>query len=208
MKIVSRTISIVFNPLLIVSQLFWLLLIFYPEIYSLNYAANRDWILIHGGLLAFGTSAMPLISLLFLKQLGYISNFKIDSSKNWTLPFFFVAFWYAFSTYLFASKLAIEYHFMVILSVSTILIALLAISNRRYKISPYSTAICGAAGFITAIALRSNHFPVVWLLTLTFIAAGAVGTARLYMNASSFNQVLYGSLAGFILCFSSLYLFW
>ena len=141
MKYLSYTLSAVFSPLLIVTQLFWLLLFVYPDIFSLAYINNQDWIFIHSSLLVFGTFVMPALSILALRMLGYVSHYDLKQRSERMIPFYFITFWYCFSTYMFATKLEIGWHFLVILAVTTALIALLTLITYWYKISIHSACL-------------------------------------------------------------------
>jgi len=207
-KSISYTLSIVFSPLLIVTQLFWILLFVYPEIFSLAYVNNEKWILLHAGMLAFGTFLMPALSILALRILGFVSNYDLKQRKERMVPFYFITFWYCFSTYLFATKLQVGWHFLSILAITTMLIAILTLITCWYKISIHSASISGAAGFICAICLMSDQANTIWPLAITILAAGAIGSARLYLNIHTFKQVIHGSLLGFAICFFGLILLW
>jgi len=68
--------------------------------------------------------------------------------------------------------------------------------NRRWKISAHSVGMGGMVGFLMAI-LPQTEAPMLWPLAAAVLLAGAVGTARLYLQAHQPAQVYMGYLVGF-----------
>ena len=96
----------------------------------------------------------------------------------------------------------------VIMCATTLLIAILTLITFWYKISIHSASIWGAAGYLAAILVRGHQPDVLLPLTITFLVAGAVGSARMYLNLHTLNLVVFGALTGFVISFLSLYIFW
>lgn len=205
MKQFSRVLSVLFNPLLIGSYLFWTFTIVYPEIFWPYSQRQHVWLF---GIFAIGTLIMPMISLIFLRTTGYISGFEIEDREERPIPFFFITFWHMVSTYLFISKLSLGWHMIIVMSATTLLIALLTLITFKFKISIHSAGIWGAAGYLSAIIVRSHQNEVLLPLILTIVIAGAVGSARLYLNKHTLKEVALGALAGFSISFLSLFFYW
>lgn len=76
-----------------------------------------------------------------------------------------------------------------------------------YKISVHSLAICGALGILVpfnkAIETGSLLLPTVVLLLL----AGLVMSSRLYLNAHTPRQVMFGAVAGYSIGFFGVFFF-
>jgi len=204
-KHLSQALSVIFNPLLIATYLFWTLSLVYPEIL---WPYNKNQYIWLWSIFAIGTLIMPAISITFLKFTGFVTGFELANRKERMLPFFFITFWYFISAFLLISKLSLSWHMAIVMCGTTLLIAILTIITRWYKISIHSAGIWGAAGFLTVIAVKGHQIDATLPLIITFLAAGAVGSARLYLNAHTLNQVILGAITGFFVSFISLYLFW
>lgn len=205
MRKLSIALSVIFNPLLIATYLYWILTLVYPEIFWPYNQKQYFWLY---GILAIGTLVMPCISMLFLKVAGYVSSFEIPNRKERAIPFFFITFWHFVSSYLFITKLSLGWHMAIIMCGTTILIAILTLITFWYKISIHSAGIWGAAGYLAAIIVKGHQADVLLPLIITFLIAGAVGSARMYLNLHTLNQVIFGAITGFFVSFFSLYLFW
>ncbi|MGB3467758.1 MAG: hypothetical protein WBA74_20900 [Cyclobacteriaceae bacterium] len=205
MRQFSLVLSVVFNPLLIGTYLFWTFTFVYPEIFWPYSQKQHLWLF---GIFAIGTLIMPAVSLVFLRTTGYISGFEIEDRKQRPIPFFFITFWHVVVSYLFIAKLSLGWHMTIIMFTTTFLIALLTLITFRFKISIHSAGIWGAAGYLSAIIVRGHQREVLLPLIIVFLIAGAVGTARLYLNRHTLKEVAYGALLGFAISFLSLYVYW
>ena len=96
----------------------------------------------------------------------------------------------------------------IIMVATTLLIALLTLITFWYKISIHSAGIWGAAGYLTAILVKGHQAEVLLPLSIAFLIAGAVGSARMYLNLHTLKQVVWGGIIGFFVSFLSLYIFW
>lgn len=205
MKKLSIALSVIFNPLLIATYLYWTLTLIYPEVFWPYNSKQYFWL---WSILAIGTLVMPAISMLFLKITGYVSSFEIPDRRERSIPFFFITFWHFISSYLLITKLSLGWHMAIIMVATTLLIALLTLITFWYKISIHSAGVWGAAGYLTAILVKGHQAEVLLPLSLAFLIAGAVGSARMYLNLHTLKQVIWGGVMGFLVSFLSLYIFW
>ena len=205
MKKLSSVLSVVFNPLLVTSYLYWTLATIYPEILW-PYTERQHFFV--WTIIAIGSLLMPAVSILFLKFSGYLTDFELRVRQERTMPFFFIVFWYGISAFLLISKLSVGWHLSIVMVSTTLLIAILTVITTWYKISVHSAGIWGAAGFLTVILVRGHQSDALIPLCITFLLAGAVSSARLYLNLHTFNEVILGALLGFGICFSCLFVLW
>lgn len=71
--------------------------------------------------------------------------------------------------------------------------------NLKWKISAHSTGMGGLVAMVYFIhASGIEAFNTLWLLCLAIIIAGAVGTARLYLERHTLWQILAGFFNGYI----------
>ena len=205
MKNFSIALSLLFNPLVITSYLYWVLAMVYPEIL---WPYNSRQYLYLWCILSIGTLVMPTLSVIFLKFSRYVSDYDLTNRKERLLPSLFIVFWYGISSFLLISRLTVSWHLSIVLVATTLLIAVLTLISTWYKISIHSAGIWGAAGFMTAVMVRGHNAEVLFPLCLTFLIAGAVSSARLYLNLHTPNQVVFGAIVGFAISFGCLFVLW
>ena len=72
----------------------------------------------------------------------------------------------------------------------------------KTKISAHATGITGVLGFLFATAFFQKDTSLLLPIEITLILAGALLSARLYLNAHTPMQVILGSLCGFLVSFT------
>jgi hypothetical protein len=102
---------------------------------------------------------------------------------------------YFFITYYLLRKVALPSIIYFYIIGATILVLLTLIITFRWKISIHMTSIGGFTGFLISLALLL-HIDINWLLILTFVASGLLGTSRVKLNAHDLPQVFAGYAMG------------
>jgi membrane-associated phospholipid phosphatase len=199
-----RVISAVFHPLLIPTYLFGVFIQFHPVILTPYNPNAYLWL---WAVVAITTFVIPVISMSFLRLTNNIPDFKLHNRKDRLLPFTFITFFYGVTSYMFLFKMNMSMQVGVMMIFTTLLIALLTVITFTYKISIHSAGIWGAVGILMAHTMTSVDHELIYPLVIAVVIAGLVNTARLHLNAHSPNQVLYGSVLGFLVCFLGVILF-
>lgn len=146
-------------------------------------------------LIIFINSAIaPLLSILLLKKTGAIKDVLLDNRAERMLPLLLSAV-YFFITYYLLRKVALPSIIYFYIIGATILVLLTLIITLRWKISIHMTSIGGLTGFLISLALLL-HININWLLILSFLASGLLGTARVKLNAHDLPQVFAGYAMG------------
>ncbi|MEQ8926166.1 MAG: PA-phosphatase, partial [Fulvivirga sp.] len=109
------------------------------------------------------------------------------------------------TTYLFASKVVLGYTLIVIFSTITLIILLVTIISNFYKISAHSAGAWGMVGFMTALNFKYPDSRLFFPVILAIIMAGIINSSRLLLNQHNLNEVIAGSIMGFLVCFGSIY---
>ena len=199
-----RVISALFHPLLIPTYLFGVFIKFHPVVLSPYSPSAYLWLWI---VVLVTTFVIPAISMTFLKLTKNIPDFKLHDRKDRVLPFVFITFFYGVTSYMFLFKMNMGLQVGVMMISTTLLIGLLTVITFTYKISIHSAGIWGAVGILMAHSMISTEHELVIPLVLAVVAAGVVNAARLFLNAHSPKQVLYGSLLGFMVCYLGIMFF-
>ena len=82
---------------------------------------------------------------------------------------------------------------------SAVTVVVMALINLKWKISAHMAGICGVVALIYQIHVQGlSAFDLLWLLCLSVIVAGLVGSSRMVQRRHDLWQVLAGALVGFL----------
>ena len=142
-----------------------------------------------------GTFLFPAVFIFMLVKSGRISSLKMENpnERNWPLLLTTVIYG---SCYYALHTTAVPAFIQIFMLGATCSMALTLFINLRWKISLHTTGIGGFCGAFTALMLLGESANV-FILAFAFIAAGLVGTARLYLQAHNETQIGIGFLLGF-----------
>ena len=152
------------------------------------------------------TCLMPALSIFLLRSFSLISNLELTNRSERIRPFIFIAFYYIASSYLFATKLGMGPIFMTVMIGVSVLIVLLLIITKWFKISIHTAAIWSGVGFISALSV-SIGLNIGWYFYVLILAGGFIGTSRLYLGYHLPKEVWSGAILGFLYSFLTIILF-
>lgn len=200
----AHIISVIFHPLLMPSYLFLYIILFAT---TLMQPLHRDSLFQVLVIIFIVTFIIPAISIGTLRLSNFISDLKLEDRKERITPFLFVTCFYGITAYMFYSKLNFNSLIFLIFSSTTLLLFVITIVTRFWKISIHGAGIGGTIGFILALGLYHPipHFAIV--LAVVVSIAGMIAYARISLNTHTPLQVYSGILLGVSLCFTSLYYF-
>ena len=197
-----KIISMVFHPLLIATYLSAILFKQAPDLFPrIIPEVASQFILV----IFITTCLMPALSIFLLRSFSYISNLEMTERNERIRPFLFIVAYYAIASYLFKEKLAMGPVFMTVIIGVTILIGLLLIITKWFKISIHATAIWSAVGFVSAMIVALN-LNLGWIYYLLVFAAGLTSTSRLYLGYHEPKEVWTGTILGFSYSFLTILL--
>ncbi len=197
-----KLISGLCHPLLMATYLSSIILIGAPELFTFPERTARILVLA----VFLTTCAIPAFSIYTLKLFSRISNLEITNKEERPLPFSFIFIWYGVSSFLFVYRLELGPPLSAILIAVTILIGILLIISRWFKISIHATAIWSAVGIIMAL-MMAGATTLLGVLVSSILLAGLTTTSRLYLGYHNPKEVWYGGLLGFSFSFAAVYLF-
>lgn len=201
---ISEIISAVFQPLLMPSLIVGFLLFVLPES-EIAGGPNKPLIFL---VVVANTFVIPLAILLVMRYNKVIPSLKMEDRKDRVFPFSMISLLYMVTAYAFYVKDWMDYKLIFILFIITICLILLTSISFFWKISAHMLGVGGLLGIILAYSLILSGFNLLYPVLGAIILTGAVGTARLYLNAHTPAQVWAGFLLGFLVCFGSFYMVW
>ena len=82
---------------------------------------------------------------------------------------------------------------------SALTVLIMALINLKWKISAHMAGIGGVVALVYQIHVQGlSAFNLMWLLCITVVIAGALGSARMALRRHNLLQVLAGAVTGFL----------
>jgi hypothetical protein len=146
------------------------------------------------------TALFPMMLIMFLKQNGKIKSYEMEDKDDRGFPIFFTSFFcfLLFMLLWYKTKgVLLPYYFYILPLVGGAAISITGIITIFYKISLHALGAGLFCGFIYVYNIH-NQFESHLILWCSFLLAGCIMSARLYLNKHTIGQVLYGFGLGFI----------
>ena len=206
---IAHVLSVLTHPLLQVTYILLLLLAVNPYLFGVN--TYKDQLPLIA--LVFGTSFLiPLLVVLMMRGLEMISDIMMPNRKDRTIAMLAVGTLYLglFAFCRQASEVPVVYTALVLGSVSGLFAGFFV--NQFSKVSLHALGMGGFLGAIVVMLRLFTHqtlsislwggmemqLSVLTLLILGILLAGAVGTARLILEAHRLEDVFGGFMLGFV----------
>jgi membrane-associated phospholipid phosphatase len=142
------------------------------------------------------TSVLPITAIWILIRQGVVSDLQIADSGERTMPYIYTLFGFAFWSYLMISILHAPLFIDFITIGATIAIGLIAIINRRWKISAHLTGLGGLTGGVLCYYMGVSSMPSWGLVAFLFVLSAILMYARVGLHAHTPAQVSAGWLLG------------
>jgi membrane-associated phospholipid phosphatase len=196
MNTLAKGISIIFHPLLLTTYLVLVLGYFMPEMLRLQTSQLLPFALV----VVIITFILPGVNLLILKFFGNIKSLTMVTRQDRYVPFIMISVFYVAATIIFYTMQRVSPNFTKLLMIVSALVVTATIITFFFKISVHALAMWGSIGILlplNKLTLGQLIMPTV----LVIIIAGLVMSARLYLQAHTPREILYGSVVGFGLSF-------
>ena len=158
-------------------------------------------VLTFAGLVFVMTFVLPVANLVMFKTFGTLPSLHMTTRRERLLPFALIAIIYGVVTVMFFYKVSANVNFNKVMLIILVLIFTATVATFFQKISVHSIAMCGAIGIMVPLNKVAENsallFPTIGVLTL----AGMVMSARLYLNAHTPREVMFGAILGFSIGF-------
>jgi len=120
------------------------------------------------------------------------------------IPFVAIAIIYVVMVFLFYNKLPLSANFNKLMAIVATLVVFSAAITFFYKVSIHSLAACGMVGILLPLNKAIENNALLGPTVISLAIVGLIMSARLYLNAHTFNEVIMGGLAGFCLGFTGM----
>lgn len=203
MKTIANTISHLFHPLLMAT--YGCLIVFFgltDTIYFI-FTPFKLKLVLTLTIFAF-TFLLPVLNLLILYKLGYVSSLTIENRKERTFPLLMTALCY-FGLFYMIYDFNIWPAIKLFILGGGLCIFFAAIVTLWWQISAHMIGVGGLIGALLAICYFMQ-MPILTAICICLIVAGGIGFARLNLKAHTPAQVYVGFIFGCLLQFSLFFL--
>ena len=139
----------------------------------------------------------PLFSIFLMKALGFISSFKMPTTKDRIIPLMATMIFYFWVTHVFNTIPGPPLALKVLLLGNFWGIIVIFMLNIFTKISMHTT-VAGAMIGIMLVLMWNGHVNISIPLLISIIIAGVVGTARLILGAHQRGDIWLGYVIGIL----------
>jgi hypothetical protein len=141
------------------------------------------------------TCFFPLVTVLLLKALGFVSSIKLVTQKDRIIPYIASGIFYFWAYTVFKEqtdypKVLSVFLLGIFLSSSAALLA-----NIYYKVSMHMIGMGGVTGILLVLFYQNNLLPG-WPLSAAFLLSGIVGTSRLILKSHQPFDIYSGYIIG------------
>jgi len=190
-KKIARVISLVINPLIVPT--FTFIILFSLKTYFSMILPKELKIMIMA-LIFTTTFLIPFLLIVTLQRLGVIQSISLNDQTDRKYPFFIVSIFYIL-TYYMIRQIEISPIYDLFALGAALLVVITMFINFFFKISMHMSAIGGVLGGFIAMSIKF-HVDIPWVIIVTIICAGLVGTSRLVLRVHRPVEVYSGFLLG------------
>lgn len=195
-RIVARIFSTVFSPLLVptygVAAAIWLSILALVPSSAKWSVVLVTWLL---------TCLLPMLSIAGLVRLGKVSDPGLNNRSERTVPYIITALSYlACAFYLFKAHAPVWLWGFP--CGGAIAVAICLPINFKWKISAHMAGMGGLIAVFFVLVVKGVFiYKPGWWITAAVLAAGCVGSSRVFLGRHTVMQVIAGTAVGFICVF-------
>lgn len=186
-KHIAKSISYALHPLLM--PLYAMLLILYASFFGFFVSLPVKKLILYA--VVASTIMLPIAFILLLRSTGVLSNIHLKEKRERVSPILFTAFAMYLCHLIMRQIPNLHPIYSRAMLWLMLLLLLLAIITRFWKISLHMAGIGGLVALAFSLSLVSWFFP------LFILFSGILGSSRLYLKAHNLMQISAGFLLGF-----------
>lgn len=198
----ARLISVLLHPALIPTYVFSFIFFFSPSLIA--YKSEQKLALL--AMIFLLTFIFPVLSLFIYYKLRLISSLSIVNRQERILPFLTISIFYLVITYFFSTQPHIFSLVGQVMLGITLVVVAIAIATFFYKISVHSAGVGGAVSILMGLQYLYPQEYFLYPIILWIFLLGLVVSARLALEAHTFDELIVGVLVGLGLPIMALFL--
>jgi hypothetical protein len=209
-RIPAQAVSVLFHPLLMPTYMLALLLLVNPYLFGVNHIGDMNSRVLLLRVFA-STYFIPAIAIVMLRLLGLIESLEIRDRRERTIPYIITGVFYLWLFRNLLGNAQIPTAYTIFMLGATIGLFLAFFINIFSKISAHATGMGGLLGMVLITMFYFSydtfsvqtiwfgvlHFNMIVVLLVALLAAGIVGSSRLYLDAHEPAELYGGFAVGF-----------
>lgn len=204
MRLVALVISVVFQPLLMPTLVFAMILFAVPEATSIP-EEFKDRIFF---LILLSTLVIPMVTIIGLKLSGTIKSLHMPEIRDRRVPFLITSIYFILTSWFLYQKSELDPVLWLGMAVICISVILLTSVSFFWKMSAHMTGLGGLLGVVLVLGAKFPNFEILYPLLMVLVLCGIVASSRLYLQAHRPLEVYVGFAAGFLVCWTGFSLIW
>jgi hypothetical protein len=193
----SKIISILTHPLILLNLGLFSILKFHPYYFSKFYDEQFYTLSVF---ISINTLLMPILFFYLFVKFRFISDYSLSNPSQRLVPYLIVSGLLTYTAYqLYKNDFSGLPVWFLIATILCILLNVLI--NIKFTISSHGIGGGGLIGLYLYLTAIQNTHEFIWFLILSFILAGLAGWARLKANAHNELQLYSGYALGFVVTF-------
>lgn len=196
MRAIALVISVVFQPLLMPTLVYGIILFGVPESTSIpEEFKERIFFLI-----LLSTLVIPMISIIGLRLSGTVKSLHMPEIKDRRVPFLITSVYFILTTWFLYQKSDLDPVLWLGMGVITFSVLSLTVVSLFWKMSAHMTGLGGLLAVVLVLGSKFPNFGVLYPLLGTLLLCGMVASSRLLLQAHKPLEVYIGLVAGFVVC--------
>ncbi|MBN3584440.1 PA-phosphatase [Algoriphagus aestuarii] len=196
-RFIALFVSVVFQPLLVPTLVFGLVLFLVPEASSIpEVIKGRIFLLI-----VLSTLVIPMVTIFGLRLSGTLKSIHMVEIKDRVIPFVVTTIYFLLTTYFLHDKTELDPILWQVLAVISLSIVGLTLVTFFWKMSAHMTGMGGLIATVVVLNLHFMNFRALYPLLGAVLLSGIVATSRLHLHAHKPLEIYVGLVYGFIVCF-------
>lgn len=189
-------ISVVFQPLLMPTLVFGMLLFAVPQATSIpDEFKDRIFFLI-----VLSTLLIPMITIIGLRLSGAVKSLHMPEVKDRRVPFLITTLYFLLTTWFLYQKPDFDPILWLGMAVICVAVVTLTLVSFIWKMSAHMTGLGGLLSVVLVLGKKFPTFEVLYPLLGALVLCGIVASSRLYLQAHRPLEVYVGWVVGFLIC--------
>ncbi|MBN7811647.1 PA-phosphatase [Algoriphagus sp. H41] len=196
LRSIALLFTAVFQPLLMPTLVFGLLLFGVPQATSIPEEFKfRIFILI-----VLSTLLIPMVTIIGLRLSGTVKSLHMPEVKDRKLPFAITALYFVLTTWFLYQKTDLDPVLWLGMTVICVAVVLLTVVSFFWKISAHMIGLGGLLAVVLVLGQKFPTFEVLYPLLGVLVLCGAVASSRLLLQAHRPTEIYAGLAVGFAVC--------
>jgi hypothetical protein len=195
-RLIALVISVVFQPLLMPTLVFGVILFGVPEATSIpEEFKERIFFLI-----ILCTLVIPMVTIIGLRLSGTVKSLHMREVSDRRVPFLITSLYFLLTTWFLFQKTEIDSILWLGMGVICVSVVILTGVSFFWKMSAHMTGVGGLLAIVLVLGSKFPNFEVLYPLLGALILCGLIASSRLLLQAHRPIEIYVGLGAGFMIC--------